>query len=48
MSTAFHPQTDGQTERWNQEIEQYLRAFIDYKQTDGTKHIANVEFALNN
>ena len=33
-STIYYPQTNGQTERINQEIEQYLRLYISYHQDD--------------
>src|ERR1700712_1769318 len=46
-STAYHPQTDGQTERMNQELEKYLRMFVNYKQTDWADWLSSAEFALN-
>ena len=48
MSTAFHPQTDGQTERVNQVLEQYLRIFCNYQQDDWQEHLPLAEFAYNN
>ena len=48
LSTAFYPQTDGQTERINQEIEQYLRFFIEHRQKDWPEWLAIAEFAINN
>jgi transposase InsO family protein len=48
LSTAFHPQTDGQTERQNQTLQQYLRAFCTTCQTDWAKHLPIAEFAYNN
>jgi len=48
LLTVFHPQTDGQTERMNQELEQYLRFFIEHRQKDWLEWLAAVEFAINN
>ena len=48
LLTAFHSQTDGQTERINQELEQYLRFFIDYGQKYWSEQLASAEFAINN
>jgi len=48
MSTAFHPQTDGQTERLNQTIEAYLRAFVGYEQDNWAGLLPMAEFAYNN
>ena len=48
LSTAFHPQTDGQTERINQELEQYLYMFIDHYQDYWPEWLATAEFAYNN
>ena len=48
LSTAFHPQTDGQTEHMNQELEQYLRFFIENKQKDWPEWLALAEFTVNN
>ena len=48
MSTAFHPQTDGQTERTNAILEQYLRAYVNYQQDNWTELLPLAEFAYNN
>jgi len=48
MSTAFHPQTDGQTEQLNETIEAYLRAFVGHEQDDWVRLLPMAEFAYNN
>ena len=45
---VFHPQMDGQTEWMNQELEQYLRFFTEYKQRDWPEQLVTAEFAVNN
>ena len=48
MSTAFHPQTDGQTERMNQTVEQYLRIYCNYQQDNWADLLSLAEFSYNN
>ena len=47
LSTAFHPQTDGQTERLNQELECYLRIYCNYEQNDWANLVEEAAFAYN-
>jgi len=47
MSMAYHSQTDGQTERINQEVKVFLRHYINYRQDDWTKWLAIAEFQYN-
>jgi hypothetical protein len=48
LSSPFHPQTNGQTERINAELEQYLRLFMDWAQDDWVDWLLLAEFAGNN
>ena len=48
MSTAFHPQTDGQTEKMNQLLEETLRHYVGYTQSDWDDNIQMAAFAINN
>ena len=48
MSTADHPQTDGQTERVNRVLEDVLRSVCSAEPTKWSTQLAQVEFALNN
>ena len=48
LSTAFHPQTDGQTERMNQVVEQYLRIYCNHQQDNWSHLLSVAEFAVNN
>ena len=45
---AYHPQTDRQTERINQELEQYLRVFINHRQEQWPDWLGTAEFTYNN
>ena len=48
MSMAYHPETDGQTERSNQVLEGYLHNFVNYDQNDWYQLLPLAEYANNN
>jgi len=48
MSTPYHPETDGQTERLNAVMEQYLRHYVFYQQEDWATWLPMAQFAANN
>jgi len=48
LSTAYHPQTDEQTEQINQEVKAFLQHYVNYQQDDWTKWLSTVEFQYNN
>ena len=47
VSTVYHPRTDGQSERSNQWLEQYLRFWVDHQQTNWHHYLPLAEFAHN-
>ena len=47
MSLSNHPQSDGQTERTNQTMEDMLRAYVSHRQSDWERYLPLVEFAYN-
>jgi hypothetical protein len=48
MSTSYHPQTDGQSERANRTLEEMLRAYTSARQDDWDTVLTSAEFAYNN
>ncbi|QRW22529.1 Retrotransposable element Tf2 protein [Rhizoctonia solani] len=48
FSSAYHPQSNGQTERVNPSIEHFLRVYSGVNQRDWTKWLPMAEFAYNN
>jgi Integrase zinc binding domain len=47
ISTAYHPQTDGQSEKTNQHVETLLRIFCNFQQNDWADHLPIVQYILN-
>ena len=48
FTSGYHPEGDGQTERTNQTLEQYLRCYCNYQQDNWSELLPLVEFAYNN
>ncbi|KAJ9522904.1 hypothetical protein QJQ45_023691 [Haematococcus lacustris] len=48
LSSSYHPQSDGQTERYNRVLEEMLRPYISPTQADWPDYLSLAEFAVNN
>ena len=48
FTSGYHPKGDGQTERMNQTLEQYLRVYCNYQQDNWSELLPLMEFAYNN
>lgn len=48
LSTAFHPRSDGQTERQNQTLEYFLRTYVNYEQDDWARWLSMAQHVYNN
>src|SRR5437667_10526291 len=48
LSTSYHPETDGSTERANKTVTESLRQYVNQRQTDWAVHLTHVESVFNN
>jgi hypothetical protein len=48
LSTSFHPETDGQTERTNSTLKQYLRTYVNHRQDNWVSLLPMAQIAYNN
>jgi len=48
FTSGYHPEADGQMEQMNQTLEQYLRIYCNYQQSDWFRLLPLVEFTINN
>jgi hypothetical protein len=48
LSSSYHPETDGATERMNQTLEEYIRLFCSHAQDDWAELLPSAELAINN